>query len=105
MVGAPGMSAGAQAVRGRAFWQAGLLGLVVLRLGMWWLLQHDIPHMLEPYNWGYYYGGDEALYIQMARQIGDGTVVRRFLEGNSATVGVGLPLIFAGLMIFLNLPD
>lgn len=91
--------------RDRAIWRAGLLGLVVLRLGMWWLLQHDIPRMLDHYNWRFYHGGDESVYIQLAQEIMEGNIRWHYLEYAPVTVGVGLPLLFAGLMKVFNLQD
>jgi hypothetical protein len=93
------------APRDRALWQASVLGLVALRLGMWWLLQHDIPRMTEHYQWRFYHGGDESLYVQLAQEILENNVRWHYREDIPVTVGVGLPLMFAGLMKFSNSYD
>ncbi len=75
-------------------WRGALLVLLFLRLGMWLLFQHDIPPVLDHYNWYFHHGGDHALFVKIARQLLAGTY-------EPTTVGVGLPLMLAGLLKFM----
>jgi hypothetical protein len=85
----------------RLLWRGGLFALVLIRIGMWWLFQHDIPRMKDHFQWQFYYGGDETLFFNRAQELIAGQLAG---ESNSrlgpSTTGVGLPFMMAGLILF-----
>ncbi|HLF02127.1 MAG TPA: hypothetical protein VI547_09140, partial [Anaerolineales bacterium] len=80
------------------FWRFSLMALMFVRLAMWWLLQHDAPRLIDHYRWHFYHGGDEVLFFRIAQEILSGRL-------EPTTVGVGLPLMMAGLIRFMNTVD
>jgi hypothetical protein len=82
-------------------WRSGLFALVLIRIGMWWLFQHNTPLMKDHYQWQFYYGGDETLFFNRAQELITGQFA--LLAGGKlvpSTTGVGLPFMMAGLMLF-----
>jgi hypothetical protein len=77
----------------RRGWQLAVFGLVVLRLVMWWLFQHDIPRMMLHVDWYFYHGGDQGQYFQTARDILAG-------HPHAQTASAGWSFVLAGLIRF-----
>jgi hypothetical protein len=89
------------AMNTRTAWRNGLFVLVILRVLMWWLFQHDIPRMHDHWQWQFFYSGDESFYFMRAQELVEG----RFVKVLPNTIGVGLPFIMAGLFRFTGSTD
>jgi hypothetical protein len=78
-----------------ANWALAVFALVLLRLLMWWLFQHDLPHMEIHDGWYFYHGGDQGLYFKMAQDL---------LAGNPSpqSASAGWAFVLAGLLKFMG---
>jgi len=80
----------------RQWWLGAILALTLVRLGMWWLILHDVPHVRDHADWYFYQGGDHALFFQMAQSIAASQPLFAVWGAPmQSTVGVGLPLVMA----------
>ncbi|MEK7276400.1 MAG: hypothetical protein AAB427_03550 [Chloroflexota bacterium] len=75
-------------VNTRQWWLIAILALTLMRLGMWWLILHDVPHVRDHADWYFYQGSDHALFFQMAQSIANNQPI-------ASSVGAGLPLVMS----------
>src|SRR5258708_5806044 len=78
-----------------ANWQLAVFALVVVRLGMWWLFQHNLPRMEIHDGWYFYHGGDQGVYFKAAQSLVAGFPVRQ-------TASAGWAFILAGMLKLMN---
>jgi len=82
-----------------AAWLLSLTALVLIRLAMWSLLLNNVPPIMDHYDhWHFHHGGDQGFFFGVAQNILAG-------QPKATTVGVGLPLLMAMLMRFVNAVD
>lgn len=83
-------------VNTRQWWLIAILALTLMRLGMWWLILHDVPHVRDHADWYFYQGGDHALFFRVAQSIANS---QPLLSDSGApmqsSVGIGLPLVMS----------
>lgn len=79
-------------------WALAIFALVLLRLVMWWLFQHDLPRMEIHDGWYFYHGGDQGVYFNIAQSI---------LKGNpsSQSASAGWGIVLAGMLAFMGGKD
>lgn len=76
-------------------WRLAVFALVLLRLLMWWLFQHDLPRMEIHDGWYFYHGGDQGVYFTMAQGILNG-------HPSSQSASAGWAFVLAGLLRFMG---
>jgi len=76
-------------------WALAVFALVLLRLLMWWLFQHDLPRMEIHDGWYFYHGGDQDLYFKAAQSL-------LAEQPMSMTASAGWSFVLAGMLKFMN---
>ncbi len=79
-------------------WRIGLPALLVARLLMSLLLMANVPRLMIHVGWYFYHGGDQDTYYNLARALADNAP-------QATTVGIGMPLLMAGLLRLTHAPD